>query len=700
LANGFLTEINQRRYCSALFDIDDYNQPLFCLLQVLLMSSRFELLAPGGDLEAIHAAIAAGSDAIYLGLDRFNARNRAKNISLAELKAVCYLAHQQQCKIFVTLNVMLLESELPALLRLLNRLIKLNVDGLIAQDLGLLYLLHQHFPDVEVHASTQLNTHNEGQIDALKSLGVNRVNLARELNLEEITALTRHAAMQQMKIEVFVHGSYCVGFSGLCYISSTRNGCSGNRGRCSQPCRDQYQTTEQGSAFPLNLKDNSAFAELDALAAAGVYSLKIEGRIKSSHYVFSVVSQWREQLDRYQQGQPLVKDLSNLYKVFNRDFTANYLSGEIGKAMFIDNPRNNALSHFVEQRQLTQPEQINNLKQELYQHNSELMQQMRKQIAAMQASANALPSDLQANQAKAVEVQLPQYRMEDDPNTSPNLAVLINQTHDIALSQQAKLEVFWALPNALSNKLDEQLAIFKQYPDLNPWFPAVLIDKDFAAAEQFLAQQRPKLLVTNNLGVAELAKQMGLAWVAGPQMNTANSLAIACIQQHYKGQGAFLSNELNAKQLQRLVIPKGFRSFYSIFHPNQLLSSRQCLFQQSSGCKKQRLNKSCLSRCSKSTRILNLKDAQYIIDKQAGEYNHLFSQQHVLNTQAITEMAHKFSDVLVDLRNIATDTTWSGVSNAELVTFFQDLIRQEDDAEACLQALLTPSINQQYLKGL
>lgn len=290
---------------------------------------QFELLAPGGDLDSIKAAIAAGADAIYCGLDRFNARNRATNLTLDNLNGVLTLAHQHSCKIFLTLNVLILESEIPAIVRLLSQLNTTKIDGVIVQDLGLAYILKHHFPDLDVHASTQLNTHNEGQILFLNQLTASRVNLSRELNISEIKHLAQFGREHNVMMEVFVHGSYCIGFSGICYISSARNGASGNRGRCSQPCREQYETTKTGNNYPFNMKDNSAFGDLKALADAGVYSLKVEGRIKKSHYVYTVVDNWRQQIDRLCEGLELSEDTTELYTVFNRDFSNAFLQGDV-----------------------------------------------------------------------------------------------------------------------------------------------------------------------------------------------------------------------------------------------------------------------------------------------------------------------------------------------------------------------------------
>ena len=161
------------------------------------MKRKIELLAPGGDLDSIKAAIAAGADAVYCGLDRFNARSRAANISCDELQGVLRLAHHHNCQVFLTLNVMVLENEIATLVSLLNQLVNNGIDGMIVQDLGLFYLLSTYFKSLQVHASTQLTTHNEGQIRFLAQLNASRVNLSRELCLQEIKDLTAVAHQNQ-----------------------------------------------------------------------------------------------------------------------------------------------------------------------------------------------------------------------------------------------------------------------------------------------------------------------------------------------------------------------------------------------------------------------------------------------------------------------------------------------------------------------
>ena len=312
------------------------------------MKRKIELLAPGGDIDSIKAAILAGADAVYCGLNKFNARNRASNISFEDLQGIVRLAHKNSCEVFLTLNIIILDSEIPALIKLLNRLVNTQIDGVIVQDIGMLYLLSQYFKGLKIHASTQLTTHNKGQIQFLSKMNTQRVNLSRELNINEIKTLTAVAHKNSVLTEVFVHGSYCISFSGICYMSSVHGGNSGNRGRCSQPCRDKYISTAEGNDYPLNLKDNSAYFDLKELYEAGVDSLKIEGRIKEYEYVYTVVNAWKKQIHHFNAKNSLINDNSDLYKVFNRDFSNSFLKGDINKDMFIDNPRNHSIKHLSE----------------------------------------------------------------------------------------------------------------------------------------------------------------------------------------------------------------------------------------------------------------------------------------------------------------------------------------------------------------
>ena len=329
------------------------------------MNRKIELLAPGGDVEAIKAAVIAGANAVYCGLDNFNARNRASNLTFDDLSGILRLAHKYDCEVFLTLNVVILEQEISGLIKLLNKLVNSGIDGIIVQDLGVFNLVKKHFPMLKIHASTQLTTHNEGQILFLAKIGASRVNLSRELNIGEIKLLTALAHEHNVLTEVFIHGALCIAFSGQCYSSSVSVGNSGNRGRCSQACRDEYEITAAGNRFPLNLKDNSAYFDLPELVDAQVDSLKIEGRIKNAHYVYTVIDTWRKQVNEFVETGKLLADDSNLYRVFNRDFTNSFLQGNLTRDMFIDNPRDHSVKHAVEKNHAVLVEDIQQVRQEL-----------------------------------------------------------------------------------------------------------------------------------------------------------------------------------------------------------------------------------------------------------------------------------------------------------------------------------------------
>jgi len=300
--------------------------------------NKVELLAPGGDPQAVKAAILAGADAVFLGVGDFNARKRAVNITTKELEELCNIAHQKSCRIYLTFNTLALESEFEVLFTLLHSTIEAGIDAVILQDYGLLNVIHRQFPNLEIHASTQMNTHNGGQCAFVAPFGVSQINFSRELSLSEIQVVTQLAHNEGLQVEVFVHGAFCVSFSGQCYMSNTLNDNTANRGACVQPCRRDYTTDllnkDVDAIRPMNLKDNSLYSSAQELIDAGVDSLKIEGRIKGHEYVFSTVSSWRDQIDRILDKSSQNSDDSRLTSVFNRAFSDNMINGIIGKDAF------------------------------------------------------------------------------------------------------------------------------------------------------------------------------------------------------------------------------------------------------------------------------------------------------------------------------------------------------------------------------
>jgi putative protease len=301
---------------------------------------KLELLAPAGDWDSLLAALAAGADAVYLGGQQFNARRAAPNFDQKALQAAAELLRLHRKRLYVTVNTLINDTELGPALDYLVALYNMGVDAVIIQDLGLIRLARRYLPDLPLHASTQMTVHNSEGAQFLKELGLKRVVLARELSRDEVGQI---AAATGIEIEVFVHGALCVCYSGQCLFSSMVGGRSGNRGRCAQPCRMEYQWIHNGRPTPTNgshllsPKDLALIALIPELDRAGVAALKIEGRMKRPEYVYGVVKAYRRCLDRYtaapEEFQVTAEELRKLEETFNRGFTTGYF----------DNKRNAAL---------------------------------------------------------------------------------------------------------------------------------------------------------------------------------------------------------------------------------------------------------------------------------------------------------------------------------------------------------------------
>jgi len=290
-----------------------------------------ELLAPAGNIENFFAALEAGADAVYVGAPGFNARNLAKDLQLEEIGAMIRYCHAREKKLYVAANSLLLERELPQVIETLALLETLGPDALIVQDLGLIQLVQKHFPRLKMHASTLMTAHNSLAVQTLSRLGCERVVLARELTLKEIGSI---CARTDVEIEIFIHGAMCFSYSGLCLFSSFLGGKSGLRGRCVQPCRRAYTTSgkgkkggrEKSGAYLFSMNDLTGLAAIPALKEAGVTSLKIEGRLRSAHYVRTVVQAYRLAMDatseEFQNVLPQAEVL--VEKAMSRKITSGY----------------------------------------------------------------------------------------------------------------------------------------------------------------------------------------------------------------------------------------------------------------------------------------------------------------------------------------------------------------------------------------
>jgi putative protease len=746
------------------------------------MKNHIELLAPGGDIDSIKAAVLAGADAVYCGLDRFNARNRAANISFDDLNGILRFAHTYNCQVFLTLNIIVVDSEIPALYTLLNKLVNTSIDGIIVQDLGLFYILSRYFEGLKIHASTQLTTHNEGQVRFLSKLNASRVNLSREMNIIEIKALTEVAHENNILTEVFVHGSNCISFSGICYMSSLHGGNSGNRGRCSQPCRDQYETTDAGKDFPLNLKDNSAFSDLEQLADAGVDSMKIEGRIKKFHYVYTVVDAWRKQLDSFYNQEELIPDKSALYKVFNRDFSNAFLKGNIDADMFIDNPRDHSALHLSGLNGCSTEEKLEKAKGDIYDERTGIITNVENKINELSIAKVPLRLNISGQYGTRLEVfvQTPgsSFRVYSETNLSdagkeelnheillkrlkalndteyfielldlenlqsgvylpfkeltsikrkllfilndsrefidpmeapgikkhhkqvvqPTLSLLISDEKDLDQCNNTHTS-FFQLPNCFKNECAHFIDLFKKNDQLTPWFPAVLIGEDYTAAVDFLHQLQPGSIVTENTGIAYEAYKAGIPWIAGPSLNLVNSYSLLCLKENFNCSGAFISNEISKLQVKGIKCPENFSLYYSIYHPIVLMTSRQCLFHQVTGCEKNRIDDSCIPLCEKDSSITNLKRETFFIEKTKGNYHRIYNEFNYLNTEISTDFSNFFSTFLIDLRDIKTKTNIE-TDKKGVITLFENLLNGKADSKEELKRSIYPTTNIQYSTGI
>lgn len=287
---------------------------------------RMEILAPAGNREALERAVAAGADAVYLGYAAFSARAGAGNFDESALREAVAFAHLRHVRVYVTVNTLVKDAELPEVTRVLRLLGDLRVDGVLVQDLGVLSLVRACLPDLPVHASTQMAIHNATGAAWCRSMGIRRVVLARECSLAEI----RLAAETGVEIEAFGHGAQCVAVSGQCLFSSMIGGRSGNRGRCAQPCRLTYTYRGQTAAW-LSPRDVCLRDELPMLAAAGVRSVKLEGRLKRPEYVAVVTESYRRAADALAEGRftPMSEDeRRGLLQIFQRGgFMRGYALG-------------------------------------------------------------------------------------------------------------------------------------------------------------------------------------------------------------------------------------------------------------------------------------------------------------------------------------------------------------------------------------
>ena len=289
-----------------------------------------ELLSPAGSREAVTAAVQSGAGAVYLGFGDYNARRNAKNFTPEQFAETVEYCHVRGVKVYLTLNTLLSDAELPGAAEQVRFASDAGADAVLVQDLGVLDLVRRTAPDLPIHASTQMSVMNLDGVKRAADLGCTRAVLARELSRDQIGYICAHSPIE---IEVFGHGAQCMCYSGQCFFSSVIGTRSGNRGLCAQPCRMRYSFPGGEPSNPLSLKDVSMARHLAQLEAAGVHTLKIEGRMKRPEYTALVTKIYKSALR--ERREPTAAELEQLRTVFSREgFTDGYLLGQKGPQMF------------------------------------------------------------------------------------------------------------------------------------------------------------------------------------------------------------------------------------------------------------------------------------------------------------------------------------------------------------------------------
>ncbi len=297
-----------------------------------------ELLAPAGSLDAVRAALANGADSVYLGAERWNARDEGAQLSLDDVEQACRLAHERGRRIYLTFNILFKPHELVDALLFLGEAVDRGIDAAIVQDIGAIRLIQRVYPQLEIHGSTQMTVHDAAGAAVLRELGVHRVVLARENTLDDIRSI--RAAVPDLGLETFVHGALCIAYSGQCYMSGMISERSANRGSCAQSCRKDYVLTDRvdgrelDRGYLISARDLAAHDHLPDIADAGIACLKVEGRKKKPEYVATVTATYRGFLDRIAQGDrtlPEAAEVQPLVQIFSRGFTGGMYGGRAGR---------------------------------------------------------------------------------------------------------------------------------------------------------------------------------------------------------------------------------------------------------------------------------------------------------------------------------------------------------------------------------
>ncbi|MGM9642493.1 MAG: U32 family peptidase [Eubacteriales bacterium] len=495
-----------------------------------------ELLAPAGSPEALSAAIRAGADAVYMGASGFNARIGAANFTPESLKYEIARAHEAGVRIYLTLNTLVYDREIPEMLGTAEAAYLAGADALIVADLGVASLLRRTFPDLPLHASTQMSGHNLDAARELHKLGFERMVIVRETSRENMELICRQSPIE---IEAFVHGALCVCHSGQCLFSSIVGGRSGNRGLCAQPCRLPY-TGERGSrSYPLSLKDLSLAEHLPELIDMGVSSLKVEGRMKPPEYVGGVISIWRRLLDECRGATP--EEMRRLAEIFSRQgFTDGYYVGKIDNTML----------------------------------------GVRTESDKARSASRKKPDDCKTERAPIPEYTARAYRASDYVPKKPsgrrgkpivNYAVFCDPSQ--LTPRAAKFFDICFLPSDKFRKGARGVALPPVIPDSE--LPRVRRE-----LERAVALGATEVLL-GNLGHIALAREFGLTMHGDLRLNVTNGETAAALEE-LGFEDFILSPELTLPRLRDI----SGRSFVTVYGRLPLMVTEKCVGKEIGGCEK------------------------------------------------------------------------------------------------------------------
>lgn len=575
-----------------------------------------ELLAPAGSYAALVAAVNAGADAVYVGAPTFNARIYAENFTEETLARGIAYAHLHGRRVYVTLNTLVDDRELPAFLDVAARVREAGADAVIVADLGAASLLRKHFPDLLLHASTQASVHSTDGADALSALGFTRVVPARELPLSDIKTMVRQS---KTEIEVFLHGALCVSHSGQCLFSSLVGGRSGNRGACAQPCRLPYN----GDRYLLSLSDLSLASHIPALIESGVASLKIEGRMKSPQYVYGVTAIYRRLLDERRIATP--EENARLSALFSRSgFTDGYFCGkkehmtgvrtdadkeasrEEAFADTIEHPLSLAAEiriksnenvtltlHFGDKKATVVGEppetartsslDVTQVKERLSRMGGTFFSLQAENITVtLDSGLNLSPSDLNRLRREAVAALMPKGRAPVSYRYTPTPALREGRTAPIALVLTA--EQLSALPTDGSMLRFLPLSLLCEQEDASlpdgVYLPPVIFDSELSAVEAELIRavsRGIRLALVSGVGQIRLVKRHGMTPVGDLRLNIRNRETRA-VYREMGVESAVLSPELTLPKCRDI----GGHTL--VYGRAPLMLLERCFIKENFGC--------------------------------------------------------------------------------------------------------------------